>query len=202
MHENNKSEAATKTDLKELEQKLTGKIDSVEQKLTGKIDTVEQKLTGKIDAVEQKLTGKIDAVEQSLNGKIDAVEQKLTGKIDAVEQSLNGKIDAVEQKLNVKIDSVEQRLTGKIGSVETTVKHLAIELSKTQADVRQIKDDMATKMATKDDIGRILSAIDTYTAEAISYRNRDTLRGRAIMEHDDKLKNHETRILELETIRR
>lgn len=32
------------------------------------------------------------------------------------------------------------------------------------------------QLATKDDINRIMSAIDTYTAEAISYRNRDALR--------------------------
>ena len=44
-----------------------------------------------------------------------------------------------------------------------------------------------------------MNAIDTYTAEAISYRNRDTLRGRAVIDHDDKLKNHETRITVLET---
>ncbi|MDO8706454.1 MAG: hypothetical protein Q7J84_16060 [Sulfuricaulis sp.] len=44
-----------------------------------------------------------------------------------------------------------------------------------------------------------MSAIDTYTAEAISYRNRDTLRGRAIMGHDAKLKDHENRLTVLET---
>jgi len=100
------------------------------------------------------------------------------------------------------LKELEQKLNGKIDSVETTVKHLAIELSKTQADVRQIKNDMATKMSTKDDISRVLSAIDAFASEALAYRNHDTLRGRAIMEHDDKLKNHETRILELETTQR
>jgi hypothetical protein len=58
---------------------------------------------------------------------------------------------------------------------------------------------MATKMATKDDISRVLSAIDTYTAEAISYRNRDTLRGGKIMEHETRLTDHENRIALLET---
>ncbi|MFH1246045.1 MAG: hypothetical protein V1662_06120, partial [Candidatus Omnitrophota bacterium] len=83
--------------------------------------------------------------------------------------------------------------------VETTIKNIAIELAKTQADVREIKYDMATKMATEDDISRILSAIDTYTAEAISYRNHDTARGNKVMEHETKLENHETRITLLET---
>jgi len=58
---------------------------------------------------------------------------------------------------------------------------------------------MATKMATKDDISRVLSAIDPYTAEAISYRNRNTLRGDKIMEHETRLTVHETRLTSLET---
>lgn len=68
----------------------------------------------------------------------------------------------LEQKLNGKIDSVEQKLSLKIGSVETTVNTLAIELAKTQADVREIKYDMATKMSTKDDISRVLKHIDAF----------------------------------------
>jgi septal ring factor EnvC (AmiA/AmiB activator) len=131
---------------------------------------------------------KADLRELATKTELKELEQKLTGKIDAVEQKLTGKIDAVEQKL-----------TGRIDSVETTVKSIAIELAKTQADVREIKHDMATKMATKDDISRVLSAIDTYTAEAISYRNRDTLRGGKIMEHETRLTDHENRIALLET---
>ncbi|MDP2867125.1 MAG: hypothetical protein Q8O90_12870 [Elusimicrobiota bacterium] len=177
MNDKNKSEPATKADLQELEQRLNGKTDSAEQKLNGKIDSAEQKLNGKIDSAEQKLNGKIDSVEQRLNGKIDSVEQRL-----------NGKIDSVEQKLGLKIDSVE-----------TTVNRLAIELTKTQADVREIKHDMATKMSTKDDISRLLNHIDAFAAEALSYRNHDTLRGGKIMEHETKLENHETRLSELET---
>ncbi|OGR61848.1 MAG: hypothetical protein A2X31_00380 [Elusimicrobia bacterium GWB2_63_22] len=64
-----------------------------------------------------------------------------------------------------------------------------------QSDINGIKE----RMATKDDINRIMSAIDTYTAEAISYRNRDTLRGGKIMEHETKLTDHETRLTSLET---
>ena len=79
-----------------------------------------------------------------------------------------------------------------------TITRLAIELSKTQTDVRQIKDDIATKLATKDDISRIMSAIDAFAAEAQSSRNHDALRGGKIMEHETKLNNHEGRLALLE----
>ncbi|KAF0124920.1 MAG: hypothetical protein FD189_2051 [Elusimicrobia bacterium] len=108
------------------------------------------------------------------------------------------KTDLQELATKTELKKLEQKLTGRIDSVETTVKNIAVELAKTQADVREIKYDMATKMATKDDISRIMSAIDAYTAEAISYRNRDALRGRAVMDHTAKLSEHETRLQKLE----
>lgn len=95
-----------------------------------------------------------------------------------------------------KADLKELATKADLAAVDTK---LSIAIAKTQAELREIKYDMATKVATKDDISRIMSAIDTYTAEAISYRNRDTLRGNEVMEHASKLKNHETRISELET---
>ena len=74
-----------------------------------------------------------------------------------------------------KDDLKELATKGELKGLEATVKNIAIELAKTQADVREIKYDIAAKLATKDDINRIMSALDTYTAEAVSYRNRDTL---------------------------
>ena len=84
-------------------------------------------------------------------------------------------------------------------NLDQKIDSVAIELAKNQADVREIKYNMATNMATKADVSRILSAIDTFTAEAQAYRNHGTLRGSAIMAHDSKLENHETRLTLLET---
>src|ERR1035437_9500158 len=67
------------------------------------------------------------------------------------------------------------RMDQKIGQLDKTVRSIAIELTKTQADVREIKHDMATKMSTKDDISRVLNAVDALTAEVVSYRNHDAL---------------------------
>ena len=133
-------------------------------------------------------------LKTGLNQKIDSVEQKLTDKIDSVEQELTDKIDSVEQKLTDKINSVE----GRVSNLETITKNIAIDLAKTQSDVRDIKHDMATKMATKDDISRIMNAIDQFSSEYISYRNKDTLRGDAIMRHEKQIANHEKRISSLE----
>lgn len=75
---------------------------------------------------------------------------------------------------------------------------LSIALARTQADIREIKETIATKLATKDDISRIMGAIDAFAAEALSARNHYTLRGGKIMEHETKLKNHDDRLVLLE----
>ena len=79
------------------------------------------------------------------------------------EPATKGDLTNLKNELNGKIDSVEQRLS--------------IEIAKTQADVREIKETIATKVATKDDISRVMNAIDAFAAEALSYRNHDTIRG-------------------------
>mgnify|MGYP001614572381 CR=1 FL=1 len=131
--------------------------------------------------------------------KADLKELATKADLQKLEQTTKADLAVLKNELNQKIDSVEQKLSFKIDSVEITVNRLVIDLTKTQTDVRDIKYDMATKLATKDDISRIMNHIDAFAAEALSYRNHDTLRGGKIMEHETKLSNHETRISELET---
>ncbi len=59
---------------------------------------------------------------------------------------------------------------------------------KTQADVRDIK----ASMATKDDISRVLSAIDAFAKGTTDNR-------RTLLVYDDILGRHETRISALKT---
>ena len=122
--------------------------------------------------------------------------QALAQTTKADTQALKADIQALAQTTKADIQALAQTTKADLTAVDLK---LSIAIAKTQADVRDIKHHMATKMATKDDINRILGAIDTYTAEAISYRNRDTLRGGKIIEHETKLSNHENRITLLET---
>ena len=101
------------------------------------------------------------------------------------------------------LTKLENVLKGDLTKLETklteTITRLAIEVSKTQADVRQIKDDMATKVSTKDDISRVLNAIDKFAGMAENYKRKDLERGHMLMEQHDKLENHEGRLTLLET---
>jgi len=111
--------------------------------------------------------------------------------------TLDGKVSQLDGKVS-QLDGKVSQLDGKVSQLDGKVSRLAIDLAKTQADVREIKETIATKLSTKDDISRVMNAIDAFAAEAVAYRNRDTVRGGKILEHEDKLKNHESRLVLLE----
>ena len=113
-----------------------------------------------------------------------------------------GDLADLRTELKTDINRIDQKIgqmDQKIGQLDKTVLSLAIELTKTQTDVREIKHNMATNMATKDDVSRLITHIDAFAAEALSHRNHDTLRGGKVMEHESKLENHETRLASLES---
>ena len=118
-------------------------------------------------------------------------------KTDITDLRTELKTDIADLRTELKTDI--QRLDQKVGQLDKTVLSLAIELGKTQTDVREIKYNMATNMATKDDVSRLITHIDAFAAEALSHRNHDTLRGGKVMEHEEKLLNHETRLASLES---
>ena len=79
MNESFVGNVATKEDLAQTEQKLTGEIEDVrkdmrhmEEKLSGEIAHVEEKLSGQITHVEEKLTGEIKWIKL-IGGAILAV---------------------------------------------------------------------------------------------------------------------------------
>ncbi|MCG2726770.1 MAG: hypothetical protein L6420_11080 [Elusimicrobia bacterium] len=117
----------------------------------------------------------------------DKSEPATKADINKLAQTTKADLKELEQKLNQKIDSVETKLNKKTENV-------FIELLKTQADVRNIKETMATK----NDINRIMNAIDVFAGEAKDYRRKDADRDHMLMEQHDKLQNHENRISAIE----
>ncbi|MBU2574241.1 MAG: hypothetical protein KKH28_09215 [Elusimicrobia bacterium] len=99
------------------------------------------------------------------------------------------------------------------GDIESAKTELRSEMQEMKTE---LKDDikrvsvymvkMEERMATKDDIKRIeskidgiLSLLDSIAGDVRRYQREDTLRGHAVIEHDEKLKDHETRLQKLET---
>ena len=65
---------------------------------------------------------------------------------------------------------------------------IAKALVETQAKVRDMEETLTTKMATKDDVSRILGAIDSFAQKAENY-------DRKTFSHGDILQSHEASFL-------
>ena len=96
---------------------------------------------------------------------------------------LKSDITAIEAKLDAKIDA--------------TSKTLALEIVRTQAEVRGIK----AAMSTKDDIERVMRSIDRFAADAIHYNRADATRGETFIKLETTMDDHERRISTLESVR-
>ncbi|MEK7234692.1 MAG: hypothetical protein AAB268_12820 [Elusimicrobiota bacterium] len=88
-----------------------------------------------------------------------------------------------------------------LACLDKKIDRVAAALVNTQENVREIRNDMATKMATKDDISRVLSAIDAFTKKSEINDNAVVLHGRALTDVQVGLKDHEGRLKTLEAAR-
>ena len=115
---------------------------------------------------------------------LNHVRTELKGDIDNLRTELKGDIDNVRTELKAVRTELKQDISGVVGEI-------------VKLDIRITK--IEENMATKDDINRILNIIDSFINEIRDYRSKDILRGEAIMEHDKKIKDHETRLQNLES---
>lgn len=88
-------------------------------------------------------------------------------------------------------------IDNKITALTETIERLAISESRTQAEIRLVKDDL--NISLRNEINRVMNHIDGFASQALSYQNHDKLRGGKIMEHETKIENHESRLVLLET---
>ena len=88
-----------------------------------------------------------------------------------------------------------QAVKADVQKLSETVVRIAIDLTKTQATVREMQETMATKT----DVNRIMNAIDAFTAQAQSYNNHDAIRGAKVMAHEATIEDHEKRLVVLES---
>jgi len=72
------SNVVTKTDLKEIAQKLDAKIDALDQKFDAKIDALDQKFDKKFDTLDQKIDNSFDELTSLLRTFMAQVDERFT----------------------------------------------------------------------------------------------------------------------------
>ncbi|MFH2204868.1 MAG: hypothetical protein ABIJ96_17280 [Elusimicrobiota bacterium] len=72
--------------------------------------------------------------------------------------------------------------------LDKKIDRFGIEIVKTQDEIRTIKHDMKS-MATKDDVSRILAAIDSFAQKGETYDRKALSHGHILSEHESKLRS-------------
>lgn len=108
---------------------------------------------------------------------------KLTGRVD----HLTGRVDHLTDRVD--------HLTVRVDVLDKKVDRVIVSLLKTQDDVAEIKQNMATKQ----DINRILDRIDFLTGKNKVVDQEQSVQALHIKELRDTSQNHEIRISSLES---
>ena len=78
-----------RSDISNLDSKLTGQIQELDTRLTGQIQALDTRLTGQIQALDTRLTGQIQALDTRLTRQIQALDTRLTRQIQALDNKIN-----------------------------------------------------------------------------------------------------------------
>ena len=106
---------------------------------------------------------------------------------------------AVRTELKSDITAVRTELAEVKTELKSDIKNLSGEILKINFRMDRMENTINTKVAMKDDLNRIFNLLDSITGSVKGYQREDTLRGEAVMQHEETLSNHETRITLLET---
>ncbi|MDE2040663.1 MAG: hypothetical protein KGO96_13435 [Elusimicrobia bacterium] len=112
-------------------------------------------------------------------------------------RALERRFDGLERKFDVlerKSDVLERKLDASVGRLDKKIDSVALAVIGTQDRVRKIEE----RMATKDDVGRILGAIEHFAGKSDSANRAALIYGKSLTEAQATLNDHERRIVRLE----
>ncbi|NNN05499.1 MAG: hypothetical protein HKL90_06330 [Elusimicrobia bacterium] len=133
--------------------------------------------------------GDIESLRRDHGGRMGGLDGRMD-KLDGRMDKLDGRMD----KLDHRMDKLDQR----VGVVEKKLDRVIVEVVRTQADVREIKANMAN-LATKDDIRNYVGTIQDFAAKVERSDRARILHGQALTEGQVTLKDHERRLRTLES---
>ena len=151
------------------------------------------------------------ATKADLNRMSDAITSTLTHAINKAVGDLNREIEPIaaglgraqadirEMKTGMATKADLNLVRGAFGDLDRKIDRVAVEVVRNQADIREIKGVLATSIATKDDIGRVMTAIDSFAGKSQNAERAMVFHGQTLTEVEVKLKDYEQRIKTLET---
>ena len=151
-------------------------------------------ITNNQSAAKPDPNGGTEPTKSELRSGIQAARSELQSETQNVKSELKSEIYDIRTEIKVYFNKLDNKVDSVKSELREDIKRLTLELEKIHSRVNRIEE----RMGTKDDVNRILNAIDKFAADMEFYRKKEMLRSSLLTEHDDKLKTHEHRISLLE----
>ncbi|MBI5209902.1 MAG: hypothetical protein HY927_08020 [Elusimicrobia bacterium] len=152
---------------------------------------------GELKATEAVLRGEIKSTADALRGEVKSTADALRGEVKSTADALRGEVKSTADDLRAELKADIRGLDKKL---DASVHRLATEIVRTQADVRGLGDRI-TGLATKDDVRDILAAIESFACKGERYDRTAVLHGHSLTELQVQVRDHESRIKNLESDR-
>ncbi|MEW6040692.1 MAG: hypothetical protein AB1633_04150 [Elusimicrobiota bacterium] len=135
---------------------------------------------------------KVKTNNQYLSGKVfNETKKEFIGRFDDVYKVFN----ETKTEFTKKFDDVYCKIDDVYNEIKDDIKRLTITILQTNERVNLIEQ----KMATKDDIKQILTAIDSFAHQTIDHERKAIVNTSRIMKLEPQVEDHEKRITALES---
>ncbi|MBI4802707.1 MAG: hypothetical protein HY796_09330 [Elusimicrobia bacterium] len=151
-------------------------------------------LSDKQPGAKADLNAGLEPVKPELRSGMPASKSEIQSETQSIKTELKSEIYDIRTEIKVYFNKLDNKLDSAKSELREDIKRVSLEAEKIHSRVNRIEE----RMATKDDVNRILNAIDKFAADMEFYRKKELLRANLITEHEDKLKTHEHRLSLLE----
>lgn len=135
-----------------------------------------------------------EPTKSELRSGIQAVKSELQNKNASIKAELQAEIYDIRAEMKVYFNKLDNKLDALKPELREEIKKLSLETEKLNSRVTRLEE----RAADKDDVNRILNAIEKFAADMELYRKKDSLRTSMLTEHEDKIKALENRLSQLE----
>ncbi|OHC66055.1 MAG: hypothetical protein A2040_03675 [Rhodocyclales bacterium GWA2_65_19] len=146
--------------------------------------------TGAEDAMHNKRQGGQPATKNDLRAHETAARKDFK----TLESVMRADVQSLRRDTDLGFTGVKADVRRLDAKIDSATSRLAKEIVKTQADVREIRETMATK----NDVERILVAVQAFAGKAQVYDRAAVLHGHALTEAAVTLRDHEKRLRAIE----
>lgn len=135
-----------------------------------------------------------EPTKSELRSGIQAVKSEIQTKNESIKAELQSEIYDIRSEMKVYFNKLDNKLDALKPELREDFKKLSLEMEKLNSRTTRLEE----RAAAKDDVNRILNAIEKFAADMELYRKKDSLRSNLLTEHDDKIKALENRLSQLE----